>query len=58
MTGYNPSKYYDDGDDRDMEAGFDEIEHEERRRYVEDPDLEPLFVLLLNDFIYSYLYRL
>jgi hypothetical protein len=31
VTGYNPAKYYDDGDDKDMEAGFDEIEHEERR---------------------------
>jgi hypothetical protein len=31
VTKYDPSRYYDDGDDRDMEAGFDEIEHEERR---------------------------
>lgn len=47
VTGYNPSRYHDDADDKDMEAGFDEIEHEERRRYASDPDLAPTFLSLI-----------
>ncbi|MCL7039543.1 hypothetical protein MKW94_002019 [Papaver nudicaule] len=31
MFGYNPSKYGDDGDDSDMEVGFQEIMREEKR---------------------------
>lgn len=31
---YNPNRYRDDDDDSDMEANFDEILKEERRRLV------------------------
>ncbi|KAK4366354.1 hypothetical protein RND71_014234 [Anisodus tanguticus] len=32
MFGYNPNRYHDDNDDSDMEANFDDILKEERRR--------------------------
>lgn len=38
-----------------MEAGFDEIEHEERRRYVSDLDLaalEPLQLIFTPQYLY------
>ncbi|KAK7407168.1 hypothetical protein VNO78_08853 [Psophocarpus tetragonolobus] len=34
MFNYNPNKFVDDDDDADMEAGFDEIMKEERRRLM------------------------
>lgn len=34
ICSYNPKKFVDDDDDDDMEAGFDEIMREERRRFV------------------------
>ena len=38
-----------------MEAGFDEIEHEERRRYVSDRISPPLFTLYKYD-LYTHIY--
>ena len=34
ICSYNPNKFVDDDDDDNMEAGFDEILREEKRRFV------------------------